>query len=71
MGHRINPYQNNRNKAWTDVAVRYLENLANRNTPTGLIADALGRTKNAIRSKASEENISLRPTNKSPYNRRK
>lgn len=71
MTHRTGRRQNNYNKIWTGAAVRYLERLAQRNTPTGLIADALGRTEDSIRSKASEENISLKPTNKSPYNRRK
>jgi hypothetical protein len=31
----------------------------------------LGRTEDAVRSKASQEDISLKPTNQSPYNRRK
>ncbi|MBP8945272.1 MAG: hypothetical protein KBG25_05125 [Paludibacteraceae bacterium] len=41
------------------------------NTPTGLIAHQLGRSEDAVRSKASNLNISLKPTNQSPYNRRK
>lgn len=45
--------------------------LANGNTPTGLIAYELKRSKAAVYSKASDEDISLHPTNKSPYNRRK
>jgi hypothetical protein len=43
--------------------------MADRNTPTRIIAFKLGRTENAVRSKASEEGISLKPTNQSPYNR--
>ena len=30
----------------------------------------MGRTKNAINSKAQDEKISLKPTNKSPYDRK-
>jgi hypothetical protein len=31
----------------------------------------LGRTEDAVRSKASDMGVSLKPTNQSPYNRRK
>jgi len=44
-----------------------LKQYAKGNTPTGVIGFKLGRTENAIRAKASELNISLKPTNKSPY----
>ena len=71
MTHRKGPKQNNQSKRWSDQQLDRLEKMAKRNTPTPLIADALGRTEDAIRSKASDENISLRPTNKPPYNRRK
>jgi hypothetical protein len=43
--------------------------LAKENTPTRVIGLKLGRTEDAVRSKASEEGISLKPTNQSPYNR--
>lgn len=56
---------------WTKGDVSQLRKLAKGNTPTGLLAYKLGRTENAVRSKASDENISLKPTNQSPYNRRK
>ena len=61
----------NSRKAWTQKEVVQLRKEANGNTPTGLIAHSHGRSEAAIRSKASEENVSLKPTNKSPYNRRK
>jgi hypothetical protein len=61
----------NHNKQWTPQEVRQLENLADHNTPTRVIGIKLGRTEDAVRSKAHEENISLKPTNQSPYNRRK
>ncbi len=59
------------NQRWTSEEERRLKQLARGNTPTPLIADALGRTENAVWSKASELNFSLRPTNKPPYNRRR
>jgi len=48
-----------------------LEHLSDQNTPTRVIGLKLGRTPEAVRSKASDESISLKPTNQSPYNRRK
>ena len=62
---------NNKGKHWTAEQVGQLKKLVKGNTPTGLIAHALKRTESAVQSKASELNISLKPTNKSPYNRRK
>lgn len=61
----------NSGKSWTPSEVRKLRDLARGNTPTGLIAYKLERSEDAVRSKASNENISLKPTNQSPYNRRK
>jgi hypothetical protein len=48
-----------------------LRKLARENTPTRVIGLKLGRTEQAVRGKASGENVSLKPTNQSPYNRRK
>ncbi len=58
-------------KEWTDQEVRRLETLAAQNTPTRVIGLKLGRTENAVRQKASGENVPLKPTNQSPYNRQK
>ncbi len=58
-------------QAWTKEDVTKLKSLARGNTPTGLIAYKVQRTEDAVRKKASEESISLKPTNKPPYNRRK
>ena len=55
---------------WTSEDVTRLRRLANDNTPTRVIGIKLGRTEDAIRSKAADEAISLKPTNQSPYNRR-
>ena len=57
-------------KQWTDNDVSKLEKLITGNTPTRLIAYELGRSEDAIRSKVSKLDISLKPTNKSPYNKR-
>lgn len=61
----------NHGTAWTTEDLAKLNKLAEGNTPTGLIAHAMGRTPTAIRAKASEEGLSLKPTNQSPYNRQK
>ena len=61
----------NHNAEWTAAQVRQLEALAKQNTPTRVIGLKLGRTEAAVYTKASGEGISLRPTNQSPYNRRK
>lgn len=58
----------NHRKEWTPTDVQKLDTLAAGNTPTRVIALKLGRTPEAIESKASEEHISLKPTNQSPYN---
>lgn len=61
----------NHGKKWTPQDVKELKTLAKENTPTRVIGLKLGRTPDAVEAKASEENISLKPTNQSPYNRRK
>lgn len=67
----INKGRNQRGKDWTRESEAKLKQLAKENVPTGLIAYALGRTVPAVRSKASDLNVSLKPTNRSPYNRRR
>jgi hypothetical protein len=54
---------------WSNPEVKQLKTLAGENTPTRVIGLKLGRTEDAIRSKAGDEGISLKPTNQSPYNR--
>jgi hypothetical protein len=56
-------------QAWSQTDVARLRDLARRDTPTGLIAYHLQRSEDAVRSKASDEGISLKPVNQSPYNR--
>jgi len=60
----------NHGNQWTKTEVTKMKKLAKENTPTGLIAHKLGRTADSVRSKASSENISLKPTNQSPYDRK-
>ena len=62
-------YTRNTGKSWSGGAERQLKQLARGNTPTRVIGLKLGRTEGAIRSKASELGVSLKPTNQSPYNR--
>ncbi|MCW9089215.1 MAG: hypothetical protein OQK54_06765 [Gammaproteobacteria bacterium] len=64
-------YDRNSGKPWTNSEIKQLGELAKGNTPTRVIGLKLGRTEDSVRSKASQESISLRPTNQSPYNRRK
>ncbi|MFN0038109.1 MAG: hypothetical protein ACKVP2_01170 [Burkholderiales bacterium] len=60
----------NHGKNWSPNDVSQLQRLANQNTPTRVIGVKIGRTPEAVAKKASEEKISLKPTNQSPYNRR-
>lgn len=62
--------RNNGNK-WTSSDESSLKSLAKQNTPTRVIGLKLGRTPGAVQSKANELKISLKPTNQSPYDRKK
>ncbi len=59
----------NHGKEWKATEVKQLKDLANKNTPTRVIGIKLGRTEDSVRTKAQNSNISLKPTNQSPYNR--
>lgn len=61
----------NHGKAWTKQDVQTLKGLAKDNTPTRVIGLKMGRTEDAVQSKAHEQNISLKPTNQSPYGTKK
>ena len=61
----------NRGERWSSGDKTKLRELAQGNTPTRVIGFKLGRTEAGVRSKAGELQISLKPTNQSPYNRRK
>jgi hypothetical protein len=60
----------NHGKQWTAGEVSQLKQLAKQNTPTRVIGLKIGRTPDSVAQKASQESISLKPTNQSPYNRK-
>ena len=62
-------YVRNSGKPWTPIEVKQLKTLAKENTPTRVIGFKLGRPVGGVEKKASEFNISLKPTNQSPYSR--
>lgn len=64
-------YNRNSGKRWTGIKIKSMAGLARQNTPTRVIGLKLGRTEAAVRTKASDAGISLKPTNQSPYNRSK
>jgi hypothetical protein len=69
---KTNPrYKQRSGEPWTADELKNLKALAKENTPTGVLSVKLRRPPAAIRSKAQREGISLRPTNQSPYSRRK
>ena len=61
----------NAGKHWTSDDIARLRQLARENTPTRVMALKLGRTAEAVYGKADDIGLSLKPTNQSPYNRRK
>ena len=62
-------YIRNSGKPWTPKEIKEVKAMAGRNTPTRVIGLLLGRSTNSVYAKASENSISLRPTNQRPYNR--
>jgi hypothetical protein len=64
-------YKRRAGEPWTGREVATLRKLARTNTLTGVLSLKLQRPPAAIRSKAQREGISLRPANRSPYNRRR
>jgi hypothetical protein len=55
----------------TPSDVSQVRQLARENTPTRVIGLKIGRTAAAVQSIASNNKISLKPTNQAPYNRQK
>ncbi|MFH1343751.1 MAG: hypothetical protein ABIL01_21465 [Pseudomonadota bacterium] len=69
---KANPkYKRRSRQPWSEKEVKQLRQLARGNTPTGVISLKLQRPPGSITSKAQREGISLKPVNRSPYNRRK
>lgn len=58
-------------KPITSQVVSQVRGLAAQNTPTRVIGIKVQRTEASVRAIAVENNLSLKPTNQSPYNRRK
>jgi hypothetical protein len=63
-------YTRNSGNSWSSREVSQLKTLAKQNTPTRVIGLKLGRSEVAVRAKASDKGISLKPTNQSPYSRK-
>lgn len=61
----------NARKVWSVADERMVSALARKNTPTGVMCIKLGRSEDAIRAKAQELKVSLKPVNQKPYNRLK
>lgn len=61
----------NSGKPWTPADNRQLKELAKGNTPTRVIGLKMGRSEAAVSSHASDQGISLKPTNQSPYGTKK
>lgn len=61
----------NHGKSWSASDNRQLRQLAQGNTPTRVIGMKMGRTPGAVQSHASEIDVSLKPTNQSPYGTQK
>jgi hypothetical protein len=59
----------NSGKPVTPQVVSQVSKLAQQNTPTRVIGIKTGRTPAAIYKIASDNDISLKPTNQSPYGR--
>jgi hypothetical protein len=57
----------NSRKEWTSDEIQQLRELAESNTPVGVMSIRLERSEDSIRSKAQSEGISLQPPNRSPY----
>lgn len=58
-------------KRWESSEESRLRSLAKGNTPTRVIGLKLGRTPEAVQSKASTLGVSLDPHNRSPYGTKK
>lgn len=61
----------NQGKPWTNSDQKQLKELAKENTPTRVIGLKMGRSESAVYSQASKQNVSLKPSNQSPYGKRK
>ncbi len=67
----MSKYERNAGKQWTRGEIRQLQKMVDQNTPTRVIGLKLGRPVGGVYAKACDEGISLKPTNQSPYGRRR
>ncbi|PVA78657.1 hypothetical protein D2E65_01295 [Mycobacteroides abscessus] len=61
----------NSGKRWTTADDQQLRKEAAGNTPTRVIGLHMGRSESSVRSRANELDVSLKPTNQSPYGTKK
>jgi len=61
----------NSGKQWTPQENQQLKKLIQQDTPTRLMAWKLNRTTDGVQAHANQLGWSTKPTNQSPYNRRK
>jgi hypothetical protein len=61
----------NHGKPITREVIKQVEQLAKSNTPTRVIGLKIGRTEDSVYNIASTNDISLKPTNQSPYGTKK
>jgi hypothetical protein len=61
----------NSGKRWSSSDDNQLRKEAKGNTPTRLIGLHLERSEDAVRNRADELGVSLKPTNQSPYGTQK
>jgi hypothetical protein len=61
----------NSGKRWTAADDQQLRKEAAGNTPTRVIGLHMDRSEGAVRSRANEIGVSLKPTNQSPYGTKK
>jgi len=61
----------NHGRTWTAAQDAQFRKLNRQNTPTRVMGLKLGRTEASVYGRAQELGVSLKPTNQSPYNRRK
>jgi len=64
-------WPDNKGKHWTSKQEQEVKQMARENTPTRVMGLKAGRTEAAIRAKAQELGVSLKPTNQSPYGKTK
>ena len=61
----------NNGKTWSTSDVAKLKQEIKENTPTRVMGLHFGRSPEAVQSKANDLGLSTKPTNQSPYSRRK